>query len=469
MPDLIAVALSIAVPWIGGACAVRAFTRREPQGALLSIGYGYLAGIVATTLVMRLLSLAGIRWTLPLVALPVLALTLIAAWAQWPGRWRESWRVARAEPRTWTSAARASFWVLLALIVIRVADLALEAWLRPVQPWDAWSHWSTKAKVWFEFGRMVPFVKPAEWLSGGALMAFTDQQPGYPATVPLLQVWTNLWLGAWDDAHMNAPWPALLCALAIAFFAQLRRSGVAAPAAMLFTYLLTSLPFLNVHVALAGLADVFLAAAYGMCAIATWGALHSRSRADIVTAAIAAIACATVKIEGTLWLLTLLPGIVVALRRRFGLWLVAVTAAMAVLYLAVGPSRLPVLGYVVQTDFTNVSLPVVQHMFVMDNWHLFWFAVVAVVAVRARRLLDPGIAPMTVTMLAGVAFIVLVFFFSNAAGGVDDETLINRLLLHVVPAMGFYVLQLLLQPTRQVREASATLTRGVEAPASSGA
>ncbi len=224
---------------------------------------------------------------------------------------------------------------------------------------------------------------------------------------------------------------------------------------MVFTYLLLSLPFLDVHVALAGLADVFLAATFGMCAMATWRALQTHSRADIACAVIAGVACATIKVEGMLWLLTLLPGIAVALRRRFGLWLVAAIAGGAVLYLLVGPPRLQVLGYVVRTSFTNVSLPVLQHMFVMDNWHLFWYAAVAVVAVRARRLLDPALAPMTVTMLAGFGFIALVFFFSNAGAGVDDETLINRLLLHIVPAMGFWVLQVL-DYAPQVRDAPAT-------------
>jgi hypothetical protein len=46
-------------------------------------------------------------------------------------------------------------------------------------------------------------------------------------------------------------------------------------------------------------------------------------------------------------------------------------------------------------------------------------------------------APMTVTMLGAFAFVFVVFFYSSAAFGVADETLVNRLPLHMVPALAF--------------------------------
>jgi hypothetical protein len=43
--------------------------------------------------------------------------------------------------------------------------------------------------------------------------------------------------------------------------------------------------------------------------------------------------------------------------------------------------------------------------------------------------------------------VAVVFYLTDASGGVDDETLVNRLPLHMVPALLFYVL-LLLRPWR---------------------
>ena len=442
MPPLLAILASIALPWALGAGAIHAFARRTAHGGLLAVGYGYLLGAFVVTLLMRVESLAGMHWTLAGVAGPVALLAVIAGWLGRPVRPRAALASARATLTGAGPVARAIFWTALAILVVRGIGLALEVAWRPVQPWDGWSHWATKARVWYAYRTMTPFVQPGEWLRDGALFAFTDQQPTYPATIPLLQVWTTLWLPGWNDAWMNAPWPVLFASLGIAAFAQARRAGVDATAAMVFTWLLLSLPFLEVHVALAGMADVFLAAAYGMCVMALALALERRQRIDVLLAAAMAATAATLKLEGAVWLVALVPALVVAFNRRAGLALVGIGAAVVVLYLAFGPAQLRVFGYRLQTEFTNVSLPVFQHMFVMDNWHLFWYAVVGIVGLRRRALLAPGIVPLTLAMLAGVAFIVVVFFFSNAGGGVDDETLVNRLLLHIVPALAFYALWL---------------------------
>ncbi len=452
MPPALAIALSIALPWLAGAAAIHAFTRRMPFGGLLAVGYGYLLGALIATVLLRASSVAHIAWSLPLLATAMSMLAAGAIWLQRGTVWRESWGGAQATLVALTPFLRVLFAVALALIVIRGAGLALEVAWRPVQPWDAWSHWGTKAKVWFEFRRMVPFVTPPEWLASGDLMVFTDQRPTYPGTVPLLQVWTSLWLGTWNDAWMNAPWPALFASLGFASYAQARRAGIDASVAMIFTWLLLSLPFLDLHVALAGMADLFLAAALGMCTMAMAQAVRTRAAADVGLALVMAAACASIKVEGSLWLLTLLPGVVVALRPRLGLRLVLVGVVVAVAYLAFGPSRLRLFGYALQTEFTNVSLPLLQHMFVMDNWHLFWYAAAGVVIWQRRRLLDAMLAPMSIAMLCSVSFIVVVFFFSNAAGGVDDETLVNRLLLQLVPALAFYLLLLVgPQGARHVR------------------
>jgi glucan phosphoethanolaminetransferase (alkaline phosphatase superfamily) len=97
------------------------------------------------------------------------------------------------------------------------------------------------------------------------------------------------------------------------------------------------------------------------------------------------------------------------------------------------------MGYVMRTHFENVSLPLYQHMFLMDNWHLLWYAAIAVIAFNWRRLLQANVAPATVTVLAALGLVVVVFFYSTAAGGVDEESLLNRFLLHLVPALSFYL------------------------------
>ncbi len=128
---------------------------------------------------------------------------------------------------TLSGAARAIFALLLLLTCIRLAMLGVEVALLPLVPYDAFAQWATKSRVWYEYGRMVPFVGAAEWgrAAAGALQ-FTDTHPEYPGTVPLFQVWTALCLGRWDESLVNVGWVAACVSLGIAFYAQLRRARI---------------------------------------------------------------------------------------------------------------------------------------------------------------------------------------------------------------------------------------------------
>jgi hypothetical protein len=352
---------------------------------------------------------------------------------------RERWRVVRARVAGLPPAQRLLFFGCLALIVVRLLGLGLELAWRPLLPWDAWAQWATKARVWYEYGRLAAFVDPATWLASGNAMQFVDAHSDYPATVPLLQVWTALCLGRWDESLINAPWLAILAALGLAFYAQLRRIGIGTALAMLFTYLLLSMPFIDLHVAVAGYVDIFVAAAYGMAAMALWQWARLRGRTDALLAVLSAVACIVIKKEGVVWALTLLPPVLVAIDRRVGLGVVALLGVAMLAYLLLGPTELRVLGYTLRTEFTNVSRPIFEHFFQMDNWHLLWYLTLAVIALRWRAVFSAAMAPMTVTMLGGFAFVFVVFFYSSAAFGVADETLVNRLPLHMVPALAFYL------------------------------
>jgi len=454
MHDLIAVAASVALPWLAGGCCVFALQRRAEQRDLVfAAGYGYLLGALATSLAMRALDAVGVRWTPLPVALQLVALVVVAcsfARLRSLPSMRQRWRASRGRVANLSPPQRLLFFACFALIVIRLLGLGLELAWRPLLPWDAWAQWATKARVWYEYGRIAPFVDPARWLESGTAMQFVDTHPDYPATVPLLQVWTALCLGRWDESLMNVPWLAILAALGLAFYAQLRRIGIGTAQAMLFSYLLLSIPFIDLHVAVAGYVDIFVAAAYGMAAMTLWQWVRTRRRADALLAVLCALACIALKKEGIVWALTLVPPVLVAINRRVGLGAVALLAALMLAYLLFGPGELHMLGYTLRTQFTNVSRPLLEHFFEMDNWHLLWYLALAVIALRWRALFSTAVAPMTVTMLGAFAFVFVVFFYSSAAFGVAEETLVNRLPLHMVPALAFYLVFLWRQAPQRV-------------------
>jgi len=443
--DLIALAASVALPWLAGTCCVLALQRGTERNFALAVGYGCLLGVLATSLAMRVPDAVGVRWSVPLIAGELIVLAaaacIFARFGALPSL-RERARAGFLRVAAMVTPQRIVFLGAFAVIVTRLTSVGLELAWRPLLPWDAWAHWATKARVWYEYRQLAAFIGPEQWLASGTAMQFVDAHSDYPATVPLLQTWTALCLGRWDESLVNAPWLAILAALGVAFYAQLRRIGAGAAQAMLFTYLLLSMPFVDLHVAVAGYVDIFVTAAYGMAAMALWQWVRTRNRVDATLALLCALACVAIKKEGVIWALTLLPPVLVAINRRLGLAVIAALGAAMLLYLFFGPSEVRILGYALRTQFSNVSRPMFEHFFEMDNWHLLFYLTLIVLALRWRTLFAVDMAPMTVTMLGGFAFVFVVFFYSNAAMGVAEETLVNRLPLHLAAALAFYLVLL---------------------------
>jgi hypothetical protein len=434
------------LPWLVGSAWLACLWRNPAPGrGALILGYGYLAGSLALTLWMRALSGLGIAFGWTSIALPLLAATAIAAWMLRRRRAFvfSSWR---PEPNAlelggeFSRWHRALWWLFAALIAAHLGLAALEIVWRPLFPWDAWTQWATKARVWYEFGRMVPFADLATWAGGNT---YIDAAPGYPANLPLLQVWASITLGRWDDSWMNLPSLSFALALGFGFYGQLRHAGRGALFAIIGAYAVLSLPLLDTHVALAGYADFPLAVYYSLAAIALWQWSIAQDRAQLALAAALAIACPLTKNPGWVWLLTLLPALIVTLLPTRGLRVVYALGVAAILALiALGQADVVILNYRLRSTFQPVWEPLWQNYYEYANWHLLWYLLPAGMLLNYRRLLRPPLVAGTVTVVSGLAFLFVVFGFSKAAAWVTDYTTVNRATLHLAPLLVFYVLAL---------------------------
>ena len=286
--------------WVAGVALVAALP--HPRGSFTAsgeiawlVGTGYFAGAFLLTVLMRALSLAGIPLGRGSVGVPLILLTAVGAWSvrrradpSFATAWRGALEALRA--RDLGGGSRALWFALLAWLALRSLPLFVEVTTRPLYPWDAWIQWATKARVWFELKAWVPFVNPDAWLAAkGAL--YTDMAPTYPSTVPLWQVWSSLALGRYDDVLMNLPWWIASVAFAIAIFGGLRRIEFGPLAALVGTWIVVSLPLADVHVALAGYADLPMATYFTLAALATLAWTRTRSLSDAILALLLAGAC----------------------------------------------------------------------------------------------------------------------------------------------------------------------------------
>jgi len=445
--EYLALAFGLALPWLLGIALLLALDwPRSPAGdggrsagsAALRLGYGYFIGVLALTLWMRALSAADIGFGRISTGAPLLfALAALFAWTA-----RRD-RISVAAIRNATSALvrpPLSWWqqwawrVLLAWLGLRFASLAAEIMWRPLYPWDAWTQWATKARVWYELGHIVPFVHADAWLSGAAA-AYFDASPDSPSTVPLLQVWSCVALGRWDDSAMNWPWVCMLLALTLAVYGSLRSAGLSLLGALIGAYLVASLPLLDTHAALAGCADLMLAGVYSCAALALHRWVLRRDARDAALALLLALACPLVEISGVVWALTLIPGGVVARFPRRGPKLVAFGFGVAALVvLVLGRFEPAFLGYRLHLDYQPPWHSLADAYLFFGNWHLLWYAVIVLAVIGAGRLMRPPLAPLAMIVASGLGVLFVAFAFPGATSIAEFGTA-NRATLQLAPLL----------------------------------
>ena len=455
---------ALAIPWLAGALWVRVLWRDAPAGVWpLALGYGGLLGLLAATLLLRAQAALDLP---PDVVAPTIVLALLAVLGGWLA-WRRTSppipiamnraRTPRMEPR-WPQFL---FILLLAWLGVRWVGLALEVWWRPLYPWDAWTTWAVRPRVWVELGQLAPFVDSQRWLADATGSVYALEAWNYPYTVPLLALWPTLAYGAWNETAANLPWLGCALALGLGFYGQARLWGASALTALVFTWLLLSLPLLETHVALAGYADLWLSAAFGLAAMAFFQWVRNRDRRQGLLALLLVLACPLIKMEGAVWLLLFIPVLLAArLRGRWLLALAGVIAALGLSWWLVGGVAfdVPGLGKVrlmpelIQVPYLGrFSLgyrggwdPVVKNFLVLANWHLFGYLVLltagvaAVVVVRGRA--ERWLRAELVFVVASLVALFVLFFLTDAQRWAEQYTSINRVLLDFVPTLLFWVL-----------------------------
>ena len=442
--DLARIGIGVFLPWLTGVAWLRYRWSDAPNGAFaLQLGYGYIVGIVATTLLLRGFDAVGLPLTFSATALTLAGLAGLGLWVTKDVPWRR--RGSESGVGRQRTVDEAVFAVLVLLLFVRYTGLGLELVWRPIFAWDAWASWAPKARVWYELRTLVPFVDWSTWLQQGPGGAYTIAAHHYPPTVPLIQVWMSLALGRWDDSLMNLPWLFCAVALGLGFYGQSRVWGVPALPSLVAVYCLLSIPLLNTQVALAGSADLWLAAIYGLAAMAFLQWCRTRDLRQGVLALGLALACALIKVPGFIWMLTFVPAFVVATRAISKRLLTAggLVAATLVAVLAFSGSRLtlPYLGRYEVGFHADVLGAFVDSFFTLATWHLFWYLWFAVFIVTMPALVDrPLFRTMAVLVATAFAFVGGVYFFTSLAEFALDYTQINRACLHMVPMLTFVAL-----------------------------
>lgn len=426
--------------------------RRAPGWIAAALGHGVVFAMLLTAAGASVFARADTAhaWLRGAPALAVLAaLAAVVAWR----RLRSSAALLAHEAQNANPWIRALLVAALGSLVFRGWLMLREIWLRPTFPWDAWDAWAVKSKTWFLLGHYAPFVSMPDWLAHPAQELYTGVAWAYPATLAWMQVWFASAAGGWIEPQVNLPWFALWVGLLLGHYGQWRALGLDRARAVAAMYALGSLPLLDVHVALAGYADLWLATLLGFATLAWLRWRRERDPGQLVVAIACAVLLPAIKLEGAIWLL-LCAAVAVydILPRRWRRWAMGGGIAVLSLLVFVGRIDLPVpaLGWVQITrsrivvpaigeyamHFNADALPsVFEGLFVQPNWNLLWWLAPGIALWRWRALRqDAALRHLGGFVALGFFFLLFLFTCTDASRWAESYTAVNRLILQLVPA-----------------------------------
>jgi hypothetical protein len=450
-----ALAFAWLIPCAAGVAVYAAFDpRRLPGYWATAFGYGLVLGLLFAAASSDLFARADTARAMAHAWLPLSIFALIFGAVAWrrsrasvpasasrPSQKKEKWKVVL-------------FWAAAASLAWRAFIALREILLRPTFPWDAWDAWAVKSKAWFLLGHYAPFVPMGQWIAGASGESYSGPAWSYPSALAWLQVWFASAAGGWVEPIVNLPWLALWIGMLFGHYGQWRALGLSRVRAMAFVYFLGSLPLVTVHVALAGYADLWIAAMIGFATLAWVRWLEQHDRNQLALACLCVLSLPWIKLEGAVWML-IFAGVAgyCSLPRRRRRYVLGAIAVVVVIGAMVGHLKVPLFGLGwVGLSLHAIEVPVIgtlaiafhpdalagagASLFAQPSWHLLWYLAPIVVIWRWRQFREVRAARALGGFLAAsLGFLGFLFLFTDAAQWAESYTAINRLMMHIVPVL----------------------------------
>ena len=458
--SLTGLAIALLLPWGTGCIWMHRLLTRSSQPCNWAVvtGVGYFAGMFFTTLIIRLWDAANLELNFWYIALLLVAMCVLGLAMRGTRDLLGLNAKSTVVQPHWQTAVIA---VLIALIVWRQITLIQELSIRPMWGWDTWMNWAPKAIVWWHTGTLTDYISPEQWLSqpegASSYTLGNDRAWAYPPTVPLILLWSMMGAGTWDHTFLYLSWILASVNLGLALFGHLKLAGSTTIAAVIAsTFCLHA--FFNVHSAVAGYADIWLGATFGLAVFALHEWHKFRHWSWGLVCIFFGLMCSQLKLPG----LVLTAIIVVAiLRSVLNLRWTTELAIFAVLLAGIAGAMLcgfdldiPYLGkisvhgrQITTTLFWNFELqyhPVseayIESLLLSINWNFLWYLILPLLMVKlsSKACLKQASNELFVLFMVAV-FLILIFNFTDTYANALDHTTLSRSLLYPVPIFIFYI------------------------------
>ena len=192
----------------------------------------------------------------------------------------------------------------LALIAIHFILTLTANFTQSFFPWDAFTTWIYRSKLWVLNDEVLHLSGAGDWFASSGESGYALHASSYPETASLYPAFVSSLSGSWNPIIAAVPWSVIFIAICLTAHGIFKSSGLNNRQAIIGTYLLASLPLLNIHAALAGYADLWIVAlsGNGLCLLLIW---HLIKKPEYLSMGIILLLAGTqIKHEGWVWLVT---------------------------------------------------------------------------------------------------------------------------------------------------------------------
>jgi len=449
---------ALLIPFAAGYCVTSLILiRREESGPLERFALAFLIGSGILSLEMLFLSFLRIPFsviniTLPLLTLLALPATIIfrkkACFIDTKG-WLHLIKQLVSGPKNKNMIIFVAEKALVIFISLKILYVLFEALIKPIVGWDAFAHWSIKAKIFF-FEKGIPLLPE--------LMAYVRSKHGdYPLNLPFLQTWIATCLGSWNDVLIKIIFPTLFICTIFLIYSSLRRSKERINA-LFFSFLFASLPFAVYHGSIA-YADFPLAVYYTASSLFLYRFICEKKTSFLLISAIALGLAGWTKNEGlALFVINLLVlffflifSSMETLKERSKkffayagvslLFIVPWQVFKLLRGLPTSGDQMPQLSKLLEHA---PRLPVIiikfyEKMFFSGNWHLLWVLFFLSIILYYKKAFSAPRAYMLLMIALNIFVLGFIYYSTKSYSFLLDGTTLNRNFLVFAPIAIFFI------------------------------
>jgi hypothetical protein len=442
--SLIGAGVSVLLPFILGVAALTAIAPPRFLSKSERLGLAYPLGAVLITSPICALGYAGLHFDrITFALIPVILTLLFAAVAVW--RRRAASHQPRATP--WAQAAYSSpaqagipslGWVwpaaLSAVALCMLAFVIFEVLDRPLSPADSFTVWGLRAKVWATRGGLV--LNPFDPFYLGR-----PARANYPPHISLLQTWTAVWLGGWNEVLVNLPWACYYASALLFVFAALSRP-LPRSWALCGTGLVATTPLFVIHAAVAGYADLISGVNFAVAAVAVYLWASEGAMVHLVIATLFGLSLLFIKREGLVLLAACAAAAAVQVgwpRRRGYRWeLLAGVSAVALFFAWRNPT---LRGLLASAGWHGQAvIPLLQSLAEFGSFQFLWPLFFVTGFITLGRSWKSPLAWLFATVSAPLLPFCAVFLGTDAARFAVNQGAPSRLFLQLAPAAVCFVM-----------------------------